>query len=94
MKHAESLALVWGEEPPIASIGYLTPSNRRDSGFTILYEDAPDPADVADLDDARLHWVCLHCLIEKHPEIGRGLDIARRHRVADRDDTGEWIAGT
>ena len=93
MKHGQSLALVWGEEPPVLSIGYLTPTNPRDSGYTVLYADAPDPADVNDIDDPRLHWVCLHCLIEEHPEIGRGLEIARRRRVAELDDGGEWIAG-
>jgi hypothetical protein len=35
----------------------------------------------------------LACLLEDYPEIGRGLEIARAHRVADLDDDGEWIVG-
>jgi hypothetical protein len=27
------------------------------------------------------------------PEDGRGLDIAREHRVADLDDNGDWVVG-
>ena len=34
-----------------------------------------------------------HCLIEEHPEIGRGLDIAHEYGVADLDDDGEWQVG-
>jgi hypothetical protein len=37
--------------------------------------------------------VCLHCLIDDHPEIGRGLDIAREYGVADLDENGEWGVG-
>ena len=40
-----------------------------------------------------IDFVCLHCLIEDHPEIGRGLDIAREYGVADLDDGGEWVVG-
>ena len=36
--------------------------------------------------------VCLDCLIDEHPEIGRGLDIAREHGAAALED-GEWVAG-
>lgn len=93
MKHAESLALLWGREPPIRSIGHLESTDPRDSGFTVLCDDAPAPDDVADLDDPRLTWVCLHCLVNEHPEIGLGLEIAREHRVADLSDDGEWIIG-
>jgi hypothetical protein len=37
--------------------------------------------------------VCLDCLIDDHPELGRGLDIAREYGVADLDDSGEWVVG-
>ena len=36
-------------------------------------------------------WVCTHRLLDEHPELGRGLDIAREHRVADLDEDGEWV---
>jgi hypothetical protein len=32
-------------------------------------------------------------LIDDHPELGRGLDIAREYGVADLDDDGEWVVG-
>ncbi len=33
------------------------------------------------------------CLLDDHPELGRGLDIAREYGVADLDELGEWIVG-
>ena len=44
-------------------------------------------------DDPRITLVCLDCLIDDHPEIGRGLEIARRFGVADVGDDGVWIVG-
>ena len=92
MKHGQTAVLVWGERPPIFSIGYEPPEHDWDSGFSILYGDAPDPDDVTD-DDPRIRWECLCCVIDEHPEIGRGLDIARQHRVADLDENGHWTPG-
>jgi|SRR6478672_6718924 len=92
MKHGESIVMVWGREPPIFSIGYDPPDDPRDSGFTVLFDDAPDPDEIGE-DDPRIEWWCLHCLINEHPEVGRGLDIAREHLVADLDDAGEWQIG-
>ena len=37
--------------------------------------------------------VCLHCLLDDHPELGRGLDLAREHGAADLDENDEWVAG-
>jgi hypothetical protein len=93
MKHAESLAMIWGSTPPIFSIGYDPPDSPHDSGFTVLFDDAPDPSEVMDYNDPRIRWFCLHCLLDEYPEIGRGLDIAREHLVADLDDAGEWQIG-
>jgi hypothetical protein len=83
---------VWGSEPPVFSIGYENPLGAGDSGFTVLFDDAPQP-DELDTEGQRpaLSIVCLHCLLEDHPEIGRGLDIAREYGVADLDDDGEWV---
>ena len=89
------VAIVWGSEPPAFSIGYerekLGPT---DSGFTVLLSDAPDPEE---LDERGRHpdvaIVCLGCLIDHNPEIGRGLDLAREYGVADLDDDGEWVVG-
>jgi hypothetical protein len=89
-----TVAVVWGSEPPAFSIGWTTPFGPGDSGFTVLFEDAPNPGDV---DDPTCHpgieLVCLHCLLDDHPEIGRGLDIAREYGVADLGDDGEWAVG-
>ena len=64
-----------------------------DSGFTVLFEDAPDPDDLDDGDELPEDLVCLHCLLDDHPELGRGLDIAREYGVADLDGDGEWVVG-
>ncbi len=36
---------------------------------------------------------CLGCLLDDHPEVGRGLDIAREYGVADLGEDGEWVVG-
>jgi hypothetical protein len=90
------MALVWGEEPPAFSIGYEKPKVPGDSGFSVLFEDAPDPEDLSDDGDELpegITVVCLCCLLDDNPEIGRGLDIAREYGVADLDENGEWIVG-
>jgi hypothetical protein len=50
-----------------------------------------------DIDDPNEHpgitLVCLRCLVDDHPELGRGLDIAREHGVADLGENGEWVVG-
>lgn len=79
---------------PAFSIGHAKEKlGPGDSGFTVLFDDAPDPDDVEGPDDPRLSIVCLRCLIDHHPELGRGLDIARRFGVADLDDNGVWVIG-
>jgi hypothetical protein len=30
-------------------------------------------------------------VVNEHPEIGRGLDLARQFGAADLNDAGEWI---
>ena len=92
MTHATTVAVVWGSEPPAFSIGYERPTVAGDSGFTVLFDDAPD-ADEVQPDDPRITVVCLSCLIDDHPELGRGLEIARRFGVADLDEDGAWIIG-
>jgi exoribonuclease II len=32
-------------------------------------------------------------LIDDHPEIDQGLDVAREYGVADLDENGEWVVG-
>jgi hypothetical protein len=70
---------------------YGDPVEAADSGFVCLSDDVavetldngerrPVPPD--DLDE--LVAVCVHCLVDAHPEIGVGLDEAQR--------TGYWTA--
>jgi hypothetical protein len=86
---------VWGAEPPAFSIGYEREKlGPWDSGFTVIFDDAPDPVEVGDqADHPGVSLVCLDCLVDDHPEIGRGLDIAREYGVADLDESGEWVVG-
>jgi hypothetical protein len=54
--------------------------------FILLDADAPeDPVDYS----GELVVTCTSCLIDQHPEVARGLDIARRVGEA-RFDGGEW----
>ena len=84
--------MVWGGRRPVFSIGYDHDAGRSelDSGYTILFDDAPDPSDVS-IGDRRIRWMHLGCLVEDYPEIGRGLDLAREFGAADLDDAGEWV---
>ena len=38
--------MVWGAEPPAFSIGWMEPLGSWDSGFTVIFDDAPDPEEV------------------------------------------------
>ena len=83
---------MWGSEAPAFSVGYTSEKlGPADSGFTVLYADAPDPSE---LDEQAQHpdvaIVCLDCLIDDDPGLGRGLEIAREHGAADLDDDG-WV---
>ena len=96
--HTKSWAMVWGSEPAAFSIGYEKKKiGPTDSGFSVLFQDAPDPEDLPEAEagelPAGITIVCLHCLIDDHPEIGRGLDIAREYGVAAPDENGEWVVG-
>ena len=92
--------LLYGSEPPAFSIGYerdtIAPS---DSGFTVLFSDAPDPKDidVADVLNNRelvgVGYRDLAELLKEHSEIAPGLDIAFEYGVADRNEDGEWVVG-
>jgi hypothetical protein len=85
---------VWGSEPPAFSIGYEEPSSPGDSGFTVLFEDAPDPDDVPDTGEhPAIRVMCGRCLLEQHPEVADGLAVAREYGVADLADGGEWMVG-
>jgi hypothetical protein len=81
-------AVVVGSRKPVLAVIYWPPEEPNDSGYTVLFDDAPHVDDVTDDD---LTVMCLHCLIDAHPEVGRGLDLAREHGHADYDERAdEW----
>ena len=92
-----TVAWVLGSEPPAFSIGYAERLGEWDSGFTVIFDDAPDVEEFEEVavdQHPGSELVCLECLIDDHPEIGRGLDLAREYGVADLDEeTGEWVVG-
>jgi hypothetical protein len=59
----------------------------------VLFDDAPDPDELEGPEDPRISLVCLNCLLDDHPELGRGLDLAREYGVADLDDNDESVVG-
>lgn len=90
--------LIGAAEPPVAVI-YEPDEPGEDSTvdfFSVLFADAPPPPADDAYRDAGL--TCAHCLIENHPDVGRGLDLAKQLGDAEgelvaveRDlDTGEW----
>ena len=83
---------VWGSEPPAFSIGYAEPLGSGDSGYTVLFSDAPDPDDVGK--NGVHHAIGVmhgHCLLEEYPEVADGLAVAREYGAADLDEDGEWV---
>ena len=87
------VAWVLGSEPPAFSIGYEMPRGVWDSGFTVIYQDAPDPHELDGPDHEGSQFVCMRCLVDDDPAIGRGLDLAREYGVAELDENGEWVVG-
>ncbi len=62
--------------------------------YLIVWSDAPDHASELADDDPRWGVMCLDCLLDEGPELGRALEIAREHGSAERDpDTGDWRPG-
>jgi hypothetical protein len=57
----------------------------EDGSFILLDETCPESGDEY---DGELVVVCLGCLLDQRPELGRGLDLAKRHRAAHRDEAG------
>lgn len=86
------LVLVLGERWPAKAISWLEPIARWDSGFMVVLEDAPEPDDLTD-DDRSEPW-CLDCVLGEHPEVGRGMDVARESggEVRWDPDVGGWVA--
>jgi len=89
-RSCDRLALVVGDKPPAMSISWEPPTSPYDSGYVVFFSDLLP--DEPGFDDLPTQPVCLHCLVEDGDEqLGRGLDLARRHRQVDWDPhTNEW----
>ena len=77
---ASKVAIVVGADDPIA-VSYLEPEDAWDSGFAVYSVSAEEA------DDHESELVCLHCPVDNHPELGRGLDLARTHGVVVLNET-------
>jgi hypothetical protein len=60
----------------------------ENDGFMVLDDRAPEEA--ADIDRKDLTVVCLDCLIDRHPAIARGMDIACHGGGLARYSEGAW----
>jgi hypothetical protein len=52
--------------------------------FTVVLADTPGPDGPSEAP------VCVDCLLDGHPDLGRGLDVALEHRGARRVGDG-WV---
>lgn len=88
VEHRTTVAIVYGSTSPARAV-YCDPDG-DDPGqrwFSVVFCDAGDPDD-----GPTAVPVCAHCLIEEHPELGRGMDLAAEVGGAVVRDpaTGEW----
>lgn len=86
-KHRRTtVAIVFGEVgEPVAVLCDPAGDPLGQRWFTVVLEDSPGP-------DGEPHApVCVGCLLDEHPRLGRGLDVALEHRGAEWRD-GEWVA--
>ena len=54
--------MVWGSTPPAFSIGYEKPMTPTDSGFTVIFDDAPEPKDVPEHNPLEHPGISTWCL--------------------------------
>jgi hypothetical protein len=57
---------------------------------TFLVGHDSDPLDPSEIRPEDLQVVCLSCLIERHPAVGRGMDVAKETGESALVD-GEWL---
>ena len=84
MSRHRQVAIMVGKEPPAQSISW------EDGYFVVIFSEL-DPDDPDDSTPSMP--VCLDCLLDDADEqLGRGLDLAKRHGQVDFDvATGEWF---
>jgi hypothetical protein len=84
----EQIAYMCGSRWPTAQPLYFRPRDWNTSGFTLLLADAPQwrvPKGTTE-GTVPMDW-----LIEQHPEVGRGLELACEYGAASLVD-GVWRA--
>ena len=80
-----TLAIVYGEVgEPIAVLCDPETDPPGQRWFTVVLEDSLGPDSEPEVP------VCIDCLLDEHPRLGRGLDIALEHRGAEWRD-GDWV---
>src|SRR4029453_14134574 len=88
-----TVAVVWGSEPPAFSIGWTTPFGPGDSGFTVLFEDAPNPGGVhGPTCHPGIELVCLHCLLDDtlRSAVGSTSRGSTAWRISATTASGPW----
>jgi hypothetical protein len=90
MHHGSFYAIVLGKESPIVAVCFDRENGvqGRDSGFMIVFSDAPPPGDS--LEEGTTGVADLGCLIDEFPDLGVVLDLAREHGEVWRAEDGVW----
>jgi hypothetical protein len=80
-----TVAIVFGSEGvPVAVLCDAATDPPGQRWFTVVLEDAEGPDGPSEAP------VCVGCLLDDHPTLGRGLDMALEHRGAECVD-GQWV---
>jgi hypothetical protein len=80
-----TLAIVYGTEgDPVLVLCDPAGDAPGQRWFTVVLDDTPGP------DEPPQAPVCMDCLLDAHPGLGRGLDVALEHRGARRDGDA-WV---
>jgi hypothetical protein len=80
-----TLAMVFGTDgEPIAVLCDAATDPPGLRFFTVVLDDSPGP------DSEPEAPMCVDCLLDEHPRLGRGLDVALEHRGAEWRD-GDWF---
>jgi hypothetical protein len=87
-KH-QKVAIVVGKEPPAMSVSWAPPISANDSGYCVIFSEIDPEEEWA----PRGEVICMHCALEDGGEqLGRGLDLARKHGQVDYDPhSEEWF---
>lgn len=91
-EHGSDLAIVGRDVLEGAPVGIVAFS---DGSFDLFSGREPADEFLANVErdpEQYLAVVCLHCVIDAHPEAGRGMDLARQFGVAHHNGR-EWIRG-